>query len=59
MEKASAKYQEARDLLPDNLKQDFDLLVADYKYHAWRRHGAPFVSFLILADLIMSGWRKI
>ena len=53
----SQKHEEARDSLPEDLKSVFDQLVADYKYIATTRHGAPYVSYIVLADLIRSGWR--
>lgn len=55
----TTKLLEARELIPDALKEEFDKLVEDYKYHAFLRYGAPFVSYVILADLITSGWRRI
>lgn len=55
----SAKYEEARSQLPDHLRAEFDKLVEEYKGVALLRHGAPFVSYVVLADLIQMGWRKI
>jgi hypothetical protein len=57
--KMTAKHLEARQLLPNDLKKQFDVLVEDYRNHATHRHGAPYVSYVVLADLIMSGWRRI
>jgi hypothetical protein len=52
------KQQEARDSLPEPLRSEFDKLVEDYRYHAMLRHGAPYVSYFVLADLIGFGWRR-
>jgi|GEM_PF-854944 len=53
----SKKYADARASLPVELISVFDELVADYRYSATLRHGAPFVSYIVLADLVKSGWR--
>jgi len=55
--KASKKHLEARESLPPDLRPIFDALVADYRFAATRRHNAPFVSYVVLADLIRQGWR--
>jgi len=51
------KHEQARDTLPDDLKPVFDEFVADYKYAATCRHGAPYVSYTVLADMVRAGWR--
>ena len=56
-EKPSEKQQEARNSLPDELKPVFDDFVADYKYVATMRHGRPYISYIVLADMIRAGWR--
>jgi len=56
-EKYSTKHKEARDSLPEDLKPILDDFVADYKYSATLRHGRPYVSYIVLADLIKAGWR--
>ena len=56
-EKQSQKQLEARDTLPDKLKPIFDELVSDYRYAATLRHGKPYVSYMVLADMIKAGWR--
>ena len=56
-EKRSIKQEQARDTLPDDLKPIFDQFVSDYKYAATMRHGAPYVSYMVLADMIRAGWR--
>jgi len=53
----SEKYEHARSTLPEALRPIFDDFVADYKYHATSRHGAPYVSYIVLADMIRAGWR--
>jgi len=53
----SEKHEKARDSLPEGLRTVFDDLVADYKFHATKRHGAPYVSYIVLADMVRAGWR--
>ena len=53
----SEKQQVARDSLPEDLRLIFDSLVAEYRYAATVRHGAPYVSYIVLADLVRVGWR--
>lgn len=53
----SEKQARARDALPDDQKPVFDALVAEYKFLASIHHKSPFVSYLILADLVRNGWR--
>ena len=56
-EKPSEKQIEARNSLPDELKPIFDEFVSDYRYAATLRHGRPYISYIVLADMIRAGWR--
>ena len=56
-EKPSEKQIEARNSLPEELKPIFDDFVADYKYAATMRHGRPYISYIVLADMVTAGWR--
>ncbi len=56
-EKRTPKYEEARNTLSDESKPVFDELVDEYRYLAALRHGAPYVSYIVLADLVRAGWR--
>lgn len=53
----SEKYLEARNSLPDELRSIFDDFASDYKYAATLRHGRPYISYIVLADMIRAGWR--
>lgn len=55
--KRSEKHEQARNSLPDDLKPVFDEFTEDYKFSAAVRHGSPFVSYIVLADLVRTGWR--
>ncbi len=57
-ETPSEKQTEARDGLPDELKPIFDDFVAGYKYAATLRHGRPYISYIVLADMVRAGWRS-
>jgi hypothetical protein len=56
-EKRTEKHEQARNSLPDELKPIFDDFVADYKFAATKHHGAPFVSYIVLAEMVRAGWR--
>jgi hypothetical protein len=56
-QKQSEKQLEARNSLPDELKPIFDDFVSDYIYAATLRHGRPYVSYIVLADMVKAGWR--
>ena len=53
----SEKHELARNSLPDALKPIFDDFVADYKFAGIKHHGSPFVSYIILAEMVRAGWR--
>lgn len=56
-QRQSEKQLEARNSLPDELKPVFDDFVSDYIYAATLRHGRPYISYIVLADMVRSGWR--
>jgi len=35
----------------------FDQFVEDYKFAGTIHHGSPFVSYVILAEMVRAGWR--
>ena len=53
----SEKYIESKNSLSDDLKPIYEEFVADYRYAATLRHGKPYVSYIVLADMIKAGWR--
>ena len=55
--KRSEKHEAARSGLPEELKHVFDQFVEDYKFAGVIHHGAPFVSYIILAEMVRAGWR--
>ena len=56
--KKSEKYIEARNSLSDDLKPIYEEFVADYRYAATLRHCKPYVSYIVLADMVKAGWRS-
>ena len=52
----SEKHEQARSSLPDELRPIFDDFVADYRYAATKHHGAPYVSYVVLAKMVRAGW---
>lgn len=55
--KRSEKHEAARVGLPEELQPIFDQFVEDYKFAGMIHHGAPFVSYIILAEMVRAGWR--
>jgi hypothetical protein len=52
----SEKHEQARNSLPDEVKPVFDELVVDYQFAATKHYGAPFVSYIVLAEMVKAGW---
>jgi len=55
--KRSEKCERARMTLPEELRSVFDQFVEDYKFAGTIHHGSPFVSYVILAEMVRAGWR--
>jgi hypothetical protein len=55
--KRSEKHEQTRNSLPEELRSVFDAFVEDYKYAGTIHHGSPFVSYIILAEMVKAGWR--
>jgi len=53
----SEKHEQARSTLPAELQPEFDRFVEDYRYSATLHHGSPFVSYIVLAEMVKAGWR--
>lgn len=56
-DKRTEKHELARNSLPGELKPIFDDFVGDYRFFATKHHGSPFVSYMILAEMVKAGWR--
>jgi hypothetical protein len=57
--KRSEKHEQARNSLPEELRSIFDQFVIDYKFAGTIHHGSPFVSYIILAEMVKAGWRQV
>jgi hypothetical protein len=53
----SEKHELARSTLPEELQPFFDEFVEDYRFAATKHHGSPFVSYIVLAEMVRMGWR--
>ena len=53
----SEKFIEAKNSLSDELKPIYEEFVSDYRYAATLRYGKPYVSYIVLADMVRAGWR--
>ena len=56
-QKRSEKHEEARSSLPEELQPVFDELVQDYRFACQVHYGSPFVSYVVLAEMVKAGWR--
>ena len=56
-ENRSEKDLEARNCLPEPLRNIYDEFVYDYKFVATQFHGKPYVSYKVLAEMVKRGWR--
>jgi hypothetical protein len=50
----SKGYLSERDLLPATLHAAY---VESYRFHAFVHHRHPFVSYKVLASMVLEGWR--
>jgi len=55
--KKSESYNSAIQLLPESLWPELDRFIEHYKFAAEKTHGKQFVSPIVLAELILIGWR--
>ena len=57
--KRTPKHEEVRMALSQELVPVFDDIVVDYKFYATKRHEMPYVSYVVLADMVRAGWRLV
>lgn len=58
MPNKSPKYIEAIAKLPDDLVPIFYELIEHYKFAALKHHGKDWASPLVIAELVLIGWRN-
>jgi hypothetical protein len=51
------KHITARESLTDDQRPVFDKMVTHYRYAGIVHHRTPFISYLVLAELVKLGWR--
>lgn len=49
---------EALNVIPDDLLPVFDELLEHYKFAALKQHGRAIASPLVIAELVLMGWRN-
>ncbi len=54
----SPKYNEALQMLPDDLVPILDEMIEHYKFAALKVHGRAMVSPIVIANLVLMGWRN-
>jgi hypothetical protein len=57
--RSSVKYQKALAGLPEQLRDTYEELVADYSWKTTAHYGRGYVAYDVLADLVRAGWRKV
>lgn len=55
--KQSPSYIRAVGMLPEHLHPVLDALIAEYQFAALKHHGRALVSPVVVAELILAGWR--
>ena len=58
MTSKSPKCMEALKVIPDDLVPVFDELLEHYKCAALKQHGGAMPSPLVIAELVLMGWRN-
>ena len=55
--KQSPSYIQALGMLPEHLHSVLDALMAEYQFAALKHHGRALVSPVVVAELVLGGWR--
>jgi hypothetical protein len=58
-ERKSDKFLEARETLPEELRETYDRLVDEYHFATIQKYGTGYVAYPVLAELVRSGWRPL
>lgn len=56
--KRTPTYIAAEEMLPAELRPQFEQLVAEYQFASFKHHGMKFASPKVLAELMLMGWRS-
>jgi hypothetical protein len=56
--KQSAKFLEARNTLPEEMRPIYDQMVEEYSFYALKHYGRGWVAYMVIAELVRSGWRS-
>jgi hypothetical protein len=52
------KKKEAREALPEELRETFDQLCEEIQYWSVYYYGSTFISYSIIKELVEDGWKK-
>ena len=55
----SDSFKKAKGMLPEDLWPVLGEFIEHYKFSALKHHGHRFVSPVVLAELILLGWRQV
>ena len=53
----SKKHEDGRQRVPAKLRPYFDEFVVDFRFASLKHYGTTMVSYEIIADLVLMGWR--
>jgi hypothetical protein len=57
--RGSPKFLEARESLPEDLRETYDRLVEEYSFYALKNYGRKWVAYKVIAELVRDGWRPV
>ena len=58
MKNRGKAYHDAKESLPENMRDMFDKMVDDYEYISFSFTSRGWVSFKIIAAMVEGGWRQ-
>jgi len=53
----SAKYREAEEGVPEELRDIYREMVQHYEFLTWKEYGKGYVAYKVLAKMVLAGWR--
>ena len=56
--KQSPRFVEARNTLPEEMRPIYDQMVEEYRFYALKHSGKAWVAYMVIAELVRSGWRS-
>lgn len=56
--KETPAYLRGKRTLPPELHEAFDDFLSEYRFATLKHHGGPYVSAVVIAELVLAGWRR-